>query len=411
MEKPALVFLSHRIPFPPNKGDKIRSFNLLKGLSRHYRIFLGAFVDDEADWQVAEKLKPYCEDMCLVGLTPVKKMRRMTAGLLQGQPLTMAVYNDSKLKDWVDTVVADHEVERAFAFSGGVAHFMESLTSPQSRCIVDFVDVDSAKWGQYATSRRWPLSLVFQRENRLLLEQERAFGARFDLSLFVSQSEAEFFLTFAPELKGCVTHVENGVDTLYFKPAESGIDPYSGCKKTIVFTGAMDYWPNIEAVERFCTDVMPPLLDADPDWHFYIVGSNPDRRVLALEGRHGTHVIGRVDDMRPWLGHATVVVAPMQIARGVQNKVLEAMAMGRPLVASSQALEGIGAADKNGVLLASTPDEYVRAITDVAKGESLTDSDRARAFVEQHFSWNRNANRLAALIEGELERMQEGERE
>lgn len=400
MEKPALVFLCHRIPFPPNKGDKIRSFNLLKGLSRHYRIYLGAYVDDEADWQYADKLKPFCEDICLVGLSPARKLPRIASGLLLGWPLTMAIYSDKKLERWVKKVVAAQNIDRAFAFSGGVAHLMDSLESPESRRIVDFVDVDSAKWGQYASSRSWPFSAVFQREQKLLLEQERRLGARFDLSIFVSPSEADFFLSFAPELKGRVTHVKNGIDTDYFKPGEIGDDPYSGSAKSIVFTGAMDYWPNIEAVARFCEDVMPRLLDVDPEWRFYIVGSNPDRRVQMLDGLYGTRVIGRVEDMRPWLGHATVVVAPMQIARGVQNKVLEAMAMGRPLVASPQALEGIGLKENKGVLVASTTNEYVRAIMEVARVESSVDGDSARVFVKNHFSWDDSANQLFNLIEG-----------
>src|SRR3569623_858504 len=245
-----LLFLAHRIPYPPNKGDKLRSYNLLKQLGRDYRVPLGAFIDEADDWRHVE------------------------------------------------------------AAAG-------------RRRVMDFVDIDSDKWQQYAEARRWPLSWVYRREARTLLQYERAVAATFDASVFVSDSEADLFKRLAPECAARVWSIHNGVDTAYFDPVQSFTPPYPLYEKPIVFTGAMDYWANVEAVNWFAREVFPVVRAADEEARFYIVGARPAAEVQALRRLPGVIVVGAVDDIRPYLAHAALAVAPLRIARGVQNKVLE----------------------------------------------------------------------------------------
>ena len=402
--RPALLFLAHRIPYPPDKGDKIRSYHLLAGLALRYRIFLGAYVDDPSDWRHRGALEALCEEVRLAYISRGRKLARMAYGALSGAPMTLACYDDAAMRRWVSRVCAERGIRRAFCFSGGVAPLLDETSGGDVARVVDFVDVDSSKWSDYAATRRWPTSAVFDRESRLLLAAERRLGAAADASVFVSEKEAALFNSLAPELVARTSFVNNGVDARYFAPDARGADPYADRDRTVVFTGAMNYWPNIDAVVCFCDEVLPGLRRLDSRWRFCIVGSNPDRLVRALSGRHGVHVTGRVDDVRPWLGHAVAAVAPMRVARGVQNKVLEAMAMAKSVVASPQALEGIDVSPGLHVAVAREPQEWIREIVALGAGTHVVDGLAARDFVVREHAWSRSVERLASLIERDASR-------
>lgn len=336
-----LLFLAHRLPFPPNKGDKVRSFHLLKHLAARYRVFLGTFIDDTADWQHVASLEAICAGVHVEALPPWSSRIRSIGGLVGGEAMTLRYFRSRRLHDWVKGVAEREQIVRAFAFSSPMAQY--ALDLPQLRCIVDMVDMDSAKWSEYARRRRWPISALFKREGERLLAYEREIAARAEASIFVTQDEARLFCMAAPECAHRVSVIGNGVDSGYFTPSPEFASPFAPGERPIVFTGAMDYWPNVDAVVWFTREVLPLIRQRDPTARFYVVGMNPAAAVRALAEDAAVTVTGRVADVRPFLQHAAVLVAPLRVARGIQNKVLEAMAMARPVVVTGRVAAGLSA--------------------------------------------------------------------
>ncbi|MEW5789520.1 MAG: TIGR03087 family PEP-CTERM/XrtA system glycosyltransferase [Pseudomonadota bacterium] len=386
-----LLYLVHRIPYPPDKGDKIRSWHLLRHLARDWRVHLGAFVDDPEDWRHADHLKGVCADVLLRPLHPPRAKFRSLRGLLQGRALSLPYYRDRTLAAWVNGKLAAG-MDAAVVYSSAMAQYVMDASLPR---IMDFVDIDSDKWRQYAPTRSWPLSWVYAREGRLLLDWERRVARTFDASLFVSPSEADDFRALAPESAGRVGYFNNGVDAEFFSPDRDYPNPFPPGIRALVFTGAMDYWPNVDAVAWFVGEALPALRRAYPEVVFYIVGSRPAADVQALAGE-AVVVTGRVEDVRPYLAHASVVVAPLRIARGIQNKVLEAMAMGKSVVSSPQALEGIQARVGEEVLRAETGTEFAQAVGRVLDGFVCGPAARSRVVTE--YGWDASLAPMDALL-------------
>jgi sugar transferase (PEP-CTERM/EpsH1 system associated) len=391
-----LLFLAHRIPFPPNKGDKIRSFHLLRHLSRRYAIHLGAFVDDPADWQYESALKPYCASIRLFPLNPRRARLASLSGLLTGEALTLPYYRNRELKHWAASLADAGQVTRGLAFSSAMAQFMPGNLS---RRVLDMVDVDSDKWTQYAPTQRWPLSWIYAREGRKLAEWEARVAQDLDATLLVSCDEAALLRRQVPQAGNRIGAFENGVDADYFSPARDYPDPYPSDALGVVFTGAMDYWPNIDAVSWFAERVFPAVREAVPAAQFTIVGSRPTEAVLALARQPGVVVTGSVPDVRPYLAHAACAVAPLRIARGIQNKVLEAMAMARPVVVTAQAAEGIRAEAGRDFLLAQ--DEAGLASAVIAQLHARATCPQARACILAHYDWTRNLSMIDALFDAQ----------
>ncbi|MYM62028.1 TIGR03087 family PEP-CTERM/XrtA system glycosyltransferase [Pseudomaricurvus sp. HS19] len=398
MTKPGLLFLAHRIPYPPDKGDKIRSYNLLRFLSRSYDIHLGAFVDDEADWQYRDTLMGICKSVKLVALHPGMARIRSLVGLLTGEALSLPYYRSPVMSAWVDDVIGREKPGAVVVFSSTMEQYVMHNEHVWKRRLIDFVDMDSDKWRQYADSVKGPMKYVYRREARYLLSYEQSLVGRFDYSFFVSEAEADTFLKAHPGGGESVGFYNNGVDSGYFTPEFECRSPYNRSHKVLVFTGAMDYWPNADAVVWFAREVLPKILARDPDWKFYIVGRNPDRRVQELAELKGVVVTGSVDDVRPYIKHACIAVAPMRIARGVQNKVLEAMAMARPVLVSPLGLEGIKvAADE--LMIADQPDEYVRQVLGLGKEAASEMGRSARQRILSDFGWDAALQPVARRLE------------
>jgi polysaccharide biosynthesis protein PslH len=380
-----LLYLVHRLPYPPNKGDKVRSFHLLKHLARNHEVHLGTFIDDPDDERHIDTVRDYCAGLHVERLSPRFAKLRSLSGLASGEALSLPYYRNAAMHNWVTQTLAQQHFDAAVVFSSVMAQYVPAdLPS-----LVDFVDVDSAKWSSYADNHRWPMSWVYRREGRLLLDFERRTAARARRGFFVTPAEVELFIRLAPECDKDVEALGNGVDADFFAPAHAGNSPYAEGELPIVFTGAMDYWPNVDAVCWFAAEVLPRLRQQSPQLRFHIVGRSPAPAVQALAGE-GIAVSGTVPDVRPWLAHAAVVVAPLRVARGVQNKVLEAMAMGRPVLAAAACTGAIEAVSGRDLLAATTADEYVAAINtllaDAHKANEI--GSNGRRCVVEHYSWD-----------------------
>ena len=392
-----LLLLIHRIPYPPNKGDKIRSYHLLKHLARDYRVHLGCFVDDAADWQHVPQVELLCASSHFARLDPRLARLRSLGALAAGRALSLDYYRDAGMAAWVARTVAAQRITRVLVFSSPMAQYVQQLGG--ARRVIDFCDVDSDKWRQYAAHKPWPLSWLYRREAGRLLAYERAVAASCDAALFVSAPEAALFAQLAPECRAKIGHFSNGVDTDYFSPAHGLPSPYPDGARALVFTGAMDYWPNVDAVQWFCEQAWPALRARHPDLRFYIVGARPTPAVQALAQRDGVVVTGTVPDVRPYIAHAQVAVAPLRIARGIQNKVLEAMAMATPVVVTPQALEGIDAEPGRELVVAADAAAFVAAVQAQLAGRDRTIGQAARARVERQYSWSGNLACIGERLE------------
>ncbi|MFY0657080.1 MAG: TIGR03087 family PEP-CTERM/XrtA system glycosyltransferase [Neptunomonas phycophila] len=391
--KPPLLLLCHRIPFPPNKGDKIRTYHLLKYLVSHYEVHLGAFIDDPDDWQYVTEVESLCATAHFVSLEPKRSTLFSAIGLLTGEALSLPYYRSRSLTSWVKSTLAQYSIDKAMAVSSPMAQFLSSSLHLTTK-VIDLVDIDSDKWAQYAQMKPWPLSWVYQREAVKLFAYEQRIAQTFDVSFFVSSAEAQLFVEKAPITETAVSYYNNGVDSHYFSPHQVERNPYPESVPVLVFTGAMDYWPNVDAVEWFVTDVFPLIRKKHPRIEFYIVGGKPTDAVVRLQKVDGVKVTGRVADVRPYIKFATAVVAPMRVARGVQNKVLEAMAMEKHVIVTEKGLEGINAENGYEVLVADTAQDFSRCI-DLVMAKALQDMGiQARQRVTEDFNW---ANTLPVI--------------
>ena len=395
-----LLLLTHRIPYPPNKGDKIRSFHLLEYLSRHYRVHLGTFVDDPADLGYLDSLIPYCAGLRAVRLRPRWAKARALGGLLTGAPLTVPYYQSPTMERWVRRTLRDTGASRMVAFSAAMAQYLPDSV-PEGRRILDLVDVDSDKWRQYGERHSGPMGWVYRREARRLLAYERRAAAGFDATTLVSAAEADFFRDLAPEAASRVEAVANGVDTEFFHPDREYPDPYPMGRKPLVFTGAMDYWANVDAVSWFAESVFPRIRERIPEAAFYIVGTRPVEAVRILDRVPGVTVTGAVPDIRPYLAHARLGVAPLRVARGVQNKVLEAFAMDRPVLATGAALDGLGLG-RGYPLQGEGPEDLARKACLVLSGDE-PEGSRLRSLVRRQFGWAAHLERFRILLETQSE--------
>lgn len=389
----SLLFLCHRIPFPPDKGEKIRAFRILEHLARRFRIHLGCFIDDPADWTHQAALAArYAEVKCL-GMSRAGARLKAVRGLLTGEPLTVASFANAAMGTWVTHTLEREKPAAVFLYSSAMAQFVMGRDLGRARLVMDFVDVDSDKWRQYAASAGFPMNWVYAREAEKLLAYDRSVAARADASLLVSDAEAALFRRLAPETAGKIHAVANGIDCAFFSPSHGFPSPYSS-GPVFVFTGTMDYRPNIDAVVWFADEIFPRLAAALPGAVFAVVGAKPAKEVVALGARPGVLVTGRVADVRPYLAHADVVVAPLRIARGIQNKILEGMAMAKPVVTTAQGLEGIDARPGRDLLVAHTAAAFADAARQALRPESRDLGTAARRLMESSYSWE---GRLAPL--------------
>lgn len=378
-----LLFLCHRIPFPPDKGEKIRAWHILRRLARSHRIHLGCFIDDPADWAHVDELRAQCADLACFGLDRTRRKLLALARVRPGQPLTPGYFQDPRLRRWTDAKRASG-IDRAFVYCSAMAPYL--MGAHEMRRVLDMVDMDSAKWGDYAARAAWPARAAWDREARTLLAFERRAALDYDRTLFVSQVEAEDFRRAAPEAAARVGWLDNGVDLGHFTPAAYA-RPFSE-GPTIVFTGTMDYRPNVDGVTWFAGTILPTLRATRPGLRLCIVGANPAEAVRRLAVDPGILVTGRVPDTRPYLAHADVVVAPLRVARGIQNKVLEAMAMARPVVATPQAFAGLRAVAGRHALVAADAAAFAAAVAAVLDGRHAGLGTAARAMVAAGYDWD-----------------------
>jgi sugar transferase (PEP-CTERM/EpsH1 system associated) len=396
-----LLFLCHRIPYPPNKGDKIRSWHVLRHLASKHTVHLACFVDSADDWMHRETLQRLCGESYFERLESSPMRWRNLIGLAGGKSVTQSHFESAALRRWLEQLAARHRITTIYVFSSAMAQYLPAVGGRDIRRIIDFVDLDSEKWRQYARNRKPPLRWIYDLEARRLSAFEREVAQGADVALFVTDGEAESFKRAAPESSAKVTTIRNGVDTDYFSPERAYDSPFGSGTKAIVFTGAMSYWANEDAVTWFATAAFPGVREEEPRAEFWIVGAGPTQSVKKLARLPGVKVTGEVPDVRPYISHAAAVVVPMRIGRGVQNKILEAMAMAKAVVASDMARSGLDAAATGGRIHAAvSPAEFGAHLIGLLRdsGHAAEMGSRARAWVIAEYGWGQNLRRLDEIV-------------
>ena len=388
-----IFFICRRVPFPPDRGDKIATFNMIRHLSMRHEVHVFCLGDGARDLDNISGVREYAESVTAAPVSGLAIMLRALKALIDGQPLSVAALNSPKLHAAIQRKFSEPAPDLVIVYSCNMAQFAEHF--PLVPRIMQFGDLDSLKWRQYAERSSIPLKWIYALEAGRVLVYERHIAHNFSRSLVHTEIEKRDFQRLITQVP--IAIVGNGVDLTYFRAAGAAKQPAS-----IVFTGAMDYRPNVDAVIWFCQDVLPLVRAAIPAANFTICGSRPVRAVRRLAKLSGVSVTGRVFDTRPYLDRAEVFVAPLRMARGVQNKLLEALAMGLPCVASTSAWSGTAIAKGEGILAADDPREFAAHIVDLLRDEKrrIEMGRRARAVAEAQCQWEAQMARLDQVIAG-----------
>jgi polysaccharide biosynthesis protein PslH len=383
MSASRLLYIAHRIPYPPNKGDKIRSYNEVLFLSKRFEVDLVCFVDGPGDDKHLKVLQGICRTVTGFRRGPLLKVWRLATGFLAGRPLSAALYDHRGFREKIRRLIREHEYARIVVFSGQMAQYIPADQLP--RTVLDYCDVDSHKWDNYADRLPFYAAWFYRLEARRLFAFENAASRMALATFFITPSERQIYLNLGGQ--GNLLTLGNGVDTAFFAP--SGVTPEPG---RILFTGAMDYFPNEEGVAWFAKEVFPSLRKEHPQARFVIAGSNPSLKVRGLARIDGVDVTGFVPDMRAEQAKAHIVVVPLRIARGMQNKVLEAMACGKAVVVGKAAMGGIHAEHGRDLFVAETPEEFRAALNRLLTEPHLVEAmgKAARAYILAHLSWETN---------------------
>ncbi len=385
-----ILFLSHRVPYPPNRGDKIRSWHILRHIAEIAPVHVCALWDDERDLAHRAVLEDICASVTFERANP-SRMTAMAKAFLNGKPASVMACASAALQARVDTLLLSRPISTIFAFSGQMAQFVPIDTT--ARFVMDFVDMDSAKFAAFG-------GFANAQEAKRLLKWEHDVAGRADLSLFVSDAEAELFRQSSPPASAQIGTLENGIDLAAFGPSRVATPVPVRGDPLIVFTGQMDYRPNVDAVVHFAAETWPLVRAQYHDACFAIVGRNPVAVVRQMGGTHGIVVTGEVGEPRDWIAAADIIVAPLLLARGIQNKVLEAMAMAKPVIASSAAAEGIDAKNGRDLIIAdgarATADAIAMLAQDKAKRRAI--GTAARTHVEARYGWDAQLASLPEII-------------
>lgn len=390
-----IAFLCHRIPYPPNKGDKLRAFHQLRAMAeRGHDVDLFTLADDPADLEHRSELAAYCRTVTVPTLSPVMARIRALAYLPTRQPLTLPYFYSRRLAAAVNSALRTEKYDRIFVYSSAMVQYVRDVTTP---VITDFVDVDSDKWRQYAGFASFPSSLIYRREAVRLAVFERSVCRMSAASIVATEREADLLTQVCGTAP--VHVVPNGIGEAPAlapdRAANAGVPP------TVVFTGDMAYFPNAHAVDYFARSVLPEVRKQAADTRFLIVGRNPGRTVRALALLPGVEVTGTVPDVAVYLAQARVSVAPFLITAGIPNKILEAMNHGLPVVATSRAVQGLTSDAASAVVKADNPADMASVIASLLRNPEMSQriGSEGRRVVTAAYNWKRSLEKFLNIIE------------
>ncbi len=387
-----ILYLCHRFPFPPKRGGKIRPFNMIRHLTNSgHQVTVCSLARSAQEAEEAQGVAEHCAEFHIGSVTEAVQMIRMVVRLPVVEPSSMGYFYSSELASKVRQLLHTQTWDLIFVHCSSVAQYVEDVVHIPK--ILDFGDMDSQKWIEYANYKPFPLSLGYRYEGAKMLAAEKRLSKRFDLCTATTRAEWETLNSYGTQVD--TDWFPNGVDAEFFCPSEAGYDP-----DTISFIGRMDYYPNQECMSRFCSQTWPLLKARQPTMKLLIVGADPSPEMRRLGSLDGVTVTGSVPDVRPFIRGSALMVAPLNIARGTQNKILEAMAMGVPVVTSGIAAGGVDAEPGKHFLVAGSPQEYADSVMSIVENplerQRLSNDGRQRML--SHHAWPKSMQRLDGII-------------
>lgn len=387
-----ILYITHRVPHPPNKGDRIRTWNILNFLAERSDVSLACLADEPVSNETVAALSVFTARLTIVPLDSYRRWLSAAVSLALGKSASAGAFWSNQLarelQDWALAIPFDAVLISA----SSLVPYLQLPALRHLHAVVDLIDVDSQKWFDYADNIRGPRALLYRWEGYCVRAIERSLPNHVAAILLVSATEANIYRQYAPSDK--INVVSCGV-TMASNQILHDDNSY-----TCGFVGALDYRPNVDALEWFCTNVWPRVFASGQDARFMIVGRKPNARIQKLARQPGVDLIGEVSDVHPYIRQMMVVVAPLRLARGLQTKILEAMAACKPVISSPAAVQGIAAQAGSDLLVASTPDEWVDKILSLWRDPTMRQSlaARGRAFVEHHHQWQQCLEPLTSIL-------------
>jgi polysaccharide biosynthesis protein PslH len=387
-----ILYVCHRFPFPPKRGGKIRPFNMIKHFSAQHEVTVASLARSADEAKEAQGIAPHCAAFTMGEVRNPIQMMRMLARLPTTTPSSMGFFYSPALARQIRTLLSAQRFDLIFVHCSSVAQYVAHVRGIPK--ILDFVDMDSQKWLEYANYKPFPLSFGYRLEGKKLEREEKRLAQVFNMCTATTRAEWQTLQDYG--VKTPTDWFPNGVDSQYFAPSPESYD-----SDTISFVGRMDYYPNQQCMFDFCANTLPLIKQRRPDAKLLIVGADPSPAVKQLGGIPGVTVTGSVPDVRPYVRKSAVMVAPLNIARGTQNKILESMAMGVPVVTSAAAAGGVDAAAEEHFLVAASPQDYaaniIRLMNDSAERRRLAAAGRQRMLT--HHNWSESMKRLDVIVE------------
>lgn len=395
-----ILYLAHRLPYPPNRGDRIRSYHTLKYLAQHGAIDLACFSDEPINAEALREMQELSGRFAVVDNRSFTRWIRAAWSVLKGRTITEGVYNSNRFRETIRQWCESERYDVVMVFCSSMAQYAQIPELSDTPVIVDLVDVDSQKWLDYSKVNRGWRHWLYRMEGQRLRRWEVSLTKTASHVTLVSEAEADLFRKVAPNQ---YTHsVSNGVDLDYFSSVKNNTPIVKGQS---VFVGVLDYQPNVDGLEWFCSRIWPAVRDEIPDATFSIVGRNPVPRVLRLSEVSGVQVVGEVSDIRPSVFSSQIVVAPLRIARGIQNKVLEALAMSKPVIATPEAMEGLNLEPDRHVIVPLSEADWVESMIRLYRQPLVCEGlgNAGREFVERNHSWESCLNPYLGFIQSNLD--------
>ncbi|NND46612.1 MAG: TIGR03087 family PEP-CTERM/XrtA system glycosyltransferase [Woeseiaceae bacterium] len=387
-----ILFVCHRLPFPPKRGGKIRPFNIIRHLKESgHSVTVGSLARSEEELEEGQPLREYCDKLIVGRVNAAAATARMIARLPTAIPSSMGYFYSPGLHREIKKELQQDRFDLVFVHCSSVAQYVSSANGVPS--ILDFGDMDSQKWLDYSSYRRFPLSMGYWIEGTKLCREEKRLARRFDLSTCTTHAELKTLRSFDAARQ--TDWFPNGVDAAFFSPTE---EPYD--RNQVCFIGRMDYYPNQQAMLNFCNSALPLIQLRRPATKLTIVGAEPSAEIRKLAEKPGVTVTGTVPDVRDYVRGSALSVAPLAIARGTQNKILESMAMGVPVICSKAAAGGVDAVPGRHLLVAESPEQYtdhvIRLLEKADERKELSIAARQRV-VSSH-SWPASMTKLDGII-------------
>ncbi len=397
-----ILYLCQRVPFPPNKGEKLRTFHQIEYLtSQGYTVDVLALSETSQHDADCEALAEVINSAQCVRLG--HKILRYVSGLCSGRPLSESNFYSAAMQKRLNEITSAHDYDAVIVSASSLyAYIAKSpkINTGTVRVLFDFMDVDSDKWRQYAASAAWPMSWLYSRESKLVQQLEAKATGLAERAFLIADKERELFASIhGKSLASKVSVLGNGIDKTMFYP----ITKEKQRVEQFLFVGVMDYKPNVDAMMWFVEYIWPSIKMRIPAAQLSIVGMHPTKEVIALGQQQDIQVTGRVDDVTPYFHSADVFIAPFQIARGVQNKILQAMACGIPVIGSSLGFEGIEIGNRVHGLVADNVEEYLFSLSVLDdKSENLAIRQNALNLINGKYSWAGQLKPLLDTVKPEL---------